>query len=150
MKKIKYKKYRSKIGIFVPLIYLVIVGVYLLIWLLPNKYLGMEINITGRIVSSCCFGLLAICLIWATFSTYYVITPTSVVCVFGPLKTRVALKNIVEVKEGISFFSAPALSCKRIYLQTGKTVFKRTEVSPKEKEEFLEQLNNAILTAKEN
>lgn len=151
MNEIKFKKYKSKVGIFVPIIYLLLIGIFLLIWLLPSKYLGMEINLTGRIISTCCFGLFAISLIWATFSTYYIITPTSVVCVFGPLKTRVPLKRIVSVKEGKSFFyAAPALSMDRVFLQTGRTSFARTDVSPKEKEEFINELNQAIGKAKEN
>ena len=83
MKKLKYKKYKGKIGLIVPLVLLVLTGAFLMIWLLP-KGVGASDSLGVRIASTCLLGIITLVFFWCIFWNYYVITDVSIICVSGP------------------------------------------------------------------
>lgn len=148
MKETKYKKYRSKIGLVVPLVLIVLTCAILLVWLLPYTTSNNDSHVM-RIVVTCLIGVLSLIFIWSSFSTYYVITDVSVIAVSGPMKARVRFCNITEIKEGKSLISSLALSIDRVYICYGKGILRRLEVSPKDKQAFIEELNSKLNSYRE-
>lgn len=143
MKKLKYKKFKGKIGLIVPLVLLVLTGAFLMIWLLP-KGVGASDSLGVRIASTCLLGIITLVFCWCIFWNYYVITDVSIICVSGPFTSRIRLENITEIKERIGILSSFCLSINRLSIYTGKGFFKRFDVAPKEKEEFLDELSSKI------
>ena len=139
------KKYKSKIGIVVPIVYSVFIICGLIIWLVPAK----TDDLLYKIIGSCILALVLIFFTWAVFSTYYVLTDTCLICVSGPLKTRALYKDITDVTEGFSLLSSFSLSANRIFINRGRNILRRVDVSPKEKQEFLDELTIKMNKAKE-
>lgn len=142
MKKLKFKKYKGKIGLIVPFMLALIVGAYLLIWLLPHDESSTTLSI--KIASSCLIGISALVFLWCVFWNYYVITDVSIISVTGPFTSRIQLSEITKIQEKYGFFSSFCLSLDRIAIYTGKGIFKRFDVAPKNKEEFLDELTTKI------
>lgn len=139
------KKYKSKIGIVVPIVYSVLIICGLIIWLVPAK----TNDLLYKIIGSCILALVLIFFTWAVFSTYYVLTDTCLICVSGPFKTRALYKDITDVTEGFSLLSSFSLSANRIFINRGRNILRRVDVSPKEKQEFLDELTIKMNKAKE-
>lgn len=140
MEKNEFKKYKSKIGLFVYLTYLLFIGIYLVIWLAPP--LIFETQIAYKIISTATISLLLIFLTFMFFNTYYVIEKDHVLVVCGIIKKRVYFDQIEEVKVGKSFLNLNsfALSLRKISLITGNGSLNRIQISPKEETEFLDEL----------
>ena len=140
MEKKQNKKYKSKIGIQVYLTYLIFIGIYLIIWLAPP--IVFEGVLACKIVSTVATSVFLIFITITFFNTYYVVTDTHVLVVSGLIKKRVFFEQIDEVKIGKSFFNLNsfALSFRKVKLITGKGLLNRIEISPKEEQEFLDEL----------
>lgn len=142
MKKLKFKKYRGKIGLVVPLMLALIVGAFLLIWLLPQEETSTSLGL--KIASTCLIGISTLVFLWCIFWNYYVITDVSIISVTGPFMSRIRLCEITEIKEKYGLFSSFCLSLDRLAIYTGNGMLKRFDVAPKNKEEFLEELTTKI------
>lgn len=139
MKKTEIKKYRSKVGIVVPLLYLFVAAASLIVWLVPNSG-----ALTLQIVATCFLAVVFIGITWICFSTYYQITDRCLICVCGPFKTRALYKDITDVTEGFSLLFSYALTGQRIFINRGRSILRRIDVSPKEKQDFLNELSTKI------
>lgn len=142
MKKLKFKKYRGKIGILAPFMILLIVGAFLLIWLLPRDETATTFGL--KIASTCLLGIVAIILLWCIFWNYYVITDVSIINVSGPFTSRIRLNEITKIKEKFGIFSSFCFSIDRLAIYTGNGMIKRFDVSPKNKEDFINELTSKI------
>ena len=140
MEKNQYKKYKSKIGLQVYLTYLLFVGFYLVIWLAPP--IIFESLLVYKIISTATITLLLVFFTFTFFNTYYVIADTYVLAVSGFMKKRILFDQIEEVKVGKGFFNLNsfALSIRKIKIIAGKGILNRIEVSPKNEQEFLDEL----------
>lgn len=147
MKKIKYPVYRSAIDFYVVFPFLIVVGAIPTVWLLPSVFPS---PFWLNIAMTCLLGLVLIFLFWCVCSTYYVITETCVVVKMGLLKRRIAFESIKEIKTGKSVLPSYALGFRRVYICFSKGIFGRIEVSPKEQEEFVNELESKIKVYKEN
>ncbi|MGN0748437.1 MAG: PH domain-containing protein [Christensenellales bacterium] len=136
-----FPKYKSKIGIIVPVVYLALAVGILIIWLVPN--MSIKDTLGMKIAGTCVIALAIILFTWAVFSTYYVLTPDGIYAFSGPFTMRVKYSDITKIEERKSCLSSLALSCDRIIIHTKKS-FLRLDVSPKDKEKFLEDLNENL------
>lgn len=145
--KTNLKKYKSRIGIVVPLIYLFVVAALLVVWLVPFDDEG---NLF-RILATCALGFVFFIFTWALFSTYYVLKENCLICVSGPFKIRVRYVDITDITEGFSLLSSFALSGRRVFINRGRNILRRVDISPKEseKEEFINELSIKIKNSKE-
>ena len=139
------KKYKAKPGIVIPIVYFIFVLAGIFIWAIPSK----NNELIFKIVPTCILIVILILFTWAVFSTYYVLTDKCLICFSGPLKIRVLYQDITDITEGISLLSSFSLSAKRIFINRGRNILRRVDVSPKEKEEFLEELTLKIQKSKE-
>ncbi len=144
MEKKKYLKFKGKIGLVVPIVYLILCSGIVLLWTLPYQQPVLVDALTSKIMITCVLGLLLIIFTWAVFSTYYVLTDDFLTVVSGPIRTHVLYSHITEVKPSHSIWSVSALSFNRVAIKRGKSIFTTLLVSPKQKELFMEELNKRI------
>ena len=136
-----FPKYKGKIGIIVPVVYLALVAGLLIIWLVPNT--NMNDTLGMKIAGTCVIGFVMLTFTWAVFSTYYVLTTDSIYAFSGPFCRRVRYSDITKVEERKSCLSSLALSCDRIIIRTNKSFF-RMDISPKDKQKFMDDLNDNL------
>ena len=139
MEKNEIKKYKSKVGIVVPILYLLVAAALLIVWLVPSSG-----ALTLQIIATCILAIVFFGVTWIAFSTYYILADRCLICICGPFKTRALYQDITDVTEGFSLLFSYALTGRRIFINRGRNILRRIDVSPSEKEEFLNELSTKI------
>lgn len=87
-------------------------------------------------------GIVIAFLIWLYFGTYYELREDYLYCKSGPINEKIPYDSIKSIKLSENMLSSMALSRKRIEIrQHGKGYITGTTlISPKNREEFLEEL----------
>ncbi|CAG9620388.1 PH domain-containing protein [Sutcliffiella rhizosphaerae] len=81
---------------------------------------------------------LILLLMWLWFGTGYKVKDGQIKVYFGPYRTTVNINEITKIEKVNNPFTAPALSMSRLSIMYGK--YKTIELSPKDKEEFINVL----------
>lgn len=81
---------------------------------------------------------LGLFLFWIWLKTGYTIEQNSLTIRSGPLKIKINIAEIEQIRETKNPFTAPALSADKLEIQYAN--YQTVWISPKEKEEFVRQL----------
>lgn len=101
--------------------------------LVPNQERGILLIMTFPVVTF---------LAWLYFGTYYILTPTELICHSGPFKERIPYEKIKSLKLCENFMSSMALSRARIEIKQHHKSYitGTTYISPVDREAFLTNL----------
>ena len=105
------------------------------LWVLYHSTF-VRLDILGIIVMVAMILLLSS--IW--FNTRYKIEGNQLQIKYGPIKKSIAIQEIKSIRRTKNPFVAPALSMNRVEINYGK--YNTIQVSPKEIEEFVNELQN--------
>ena len=135
------KKFHSKIDIWLLLLLLVAIALPLLILILVSFYEPTAMSIPALITIAIVFVLI----VYMCVSVRYIIDFSNktlfVTTGFG--KHGIAIDDIVSIERTNSVLSAPALSLDRIaikYQKQGKKTLQSIIISPKKRQEFIEDI----------
>ncbi|MGL5540009.1 MAG: PH domain-containing protein [Erysipelotrichaceae bacterium] len=91
-------------------------------------------------------------LVWIYFGTYYELRQEYLYCKSGPFREKIYYHNIKSVRLSHNLLSSMALSSKRLEIrQHGKGYFMgTTEISPENREQFMEELKKRCMQLEES
>ncbi|MFC3038871.1 PH domain-containing protein [Virgibacillus xinjiangensis] len=77
-------------------------------------------------------------LLWFWFRTGYIIQNNLLIIRYGPIRLKVNIDQIIEIRKVKSIFAAPALSRHRLEIYSGR--YNIVSVSPNQEKEFIDEL----------
>lgn len=77
---------------------------------------------------------------WLLFSTAYTVEAEALIVRSGPIRHRIPLDRISDIRPSSNPVSSPALSLDRLEIRHGE---KRTLISPKDKQGFIKTIRDA-------
>jgi hypothetical protein len=94
---------------------------------------------TVAFVVFCAIPVVVLCL-WTLFDTRYILTHKELVVRGGPIRQRIPLQAILEVKPQRTPLSSPALSMDRLHVSWQKGRQRSVYISPDNRRSFLRNL----------
>ncbi|GAB3066419.1 PH domain-containing protein [Virgibacillus ainsalahensis] len=109
----------------------------LLIW--GIALIGILVPLLSGYLSGVLFVLpLSLLLLWFWFSTGYKIEGNKIKVRYGPLRLKVKIEDILEIRKVKNIFAAPALSIHRLEIYAGR--YNIISISPRNEKEFIDEL----------
>ncbi|MFC2946922.1 PH domain-containing protein [Virgibacillus sediminis] len=100
---------------------------------------GVIIPLLRGFLSGALFVLpFSLLLLWFWFGTGYILEDHFIRIKYGPIRMKVKIADIIEVRKVNSIFAAPALSRHRLEIYSGR--YNIVSVSPEREDEFIDEL----------
>ncbi|WP_100010844.1 PH domain-containing protein [Lentibacillus sediminis] len=100
---------------------------------------GVAVPIAGGNIFGMLFILpLSLVLLWFWFQTGYKIEGDLIRIKYGPIRMKVEIQKIIQIRKHRSIFAAPALSIHRLEINSGR--FNIISISPENEKEFINEI----------
>lgn len=136
----KILKFKSKKGWPILITYILFIAAIVFQWVFPYTGEELAIKITATVMMSFVIAIFT----WVVCSTYYILADNFLICVYGPIKSRVFYNDITSIKSSRNWWASPALSTDRVAIYRGKNFFNAVFVSPTFKDFFIKELQKKV------
>lgn len=108
------------------------------VFILMTSYISGDMGMTPFIIIALLFIILDIFVLWAWYTTYYVLEDDALIIKSGPIKKVVKYSSIQSLQKTSNPLSSPALSMQRIEIVYNR--YQVTLVSPIHRDQFIAHL----------